>query len=70
MALVVLPQMVAAIKSREAGLMGALWIFLFLFLPCRDKLFGQGRPYFWLRQLCLILGSIITTVLALTSARP
>jgi hypothetical protein len=37
----------------------AIW----LIIPCKDKQFGNGRKYYWMRQSVFIAGTIITALM-------
>jgi len=47
------------------GIFNAAILLGFLLMPCRHPKFGRGRPYFWARQACLVIASMITAVMAL-----
>lgn len=37
----------------------AIAIILILVIPCRDKYYGNGRKYFWVRQVALLFGAVL-----------
>lgn len=48
----ILPNMAAALANHGSWWAGisAASIAVGFFIPCRDKTFGDGRPYHWVRQ--------------------
>lgn len=38
---------------------------LMLLLPCSDKVYGNGRPWYWVRQSVLAASSIISLILVI-----
>jgi len=72
MVMLIVPQLTSAVIMRtgqqphpHAGIVNATAMWCFLFTPCRDPHFGQGRPWHWVRQTIFILCAIATTTIAL-----
>jgi len=46
----------------EHSVLPTFFISMWLVFPCRDKQFGYGRKFFWLRQTTIIIGFLIGIV--------
>ena len=43
----------------------ALSVFVWIFIPCRDKQFGNGKKYYWVRQTVFALGTLVTLLIGI-----
>lgn len=41
----------------------AIAVAVWIIIPCKDKQFGNGKKYYWMRQTIFIAGTIITVML-------
>lgn len=57
----IVPNMITAVlmNSIIPAIVTAVW----LIIPCRDKQFGNGKKYYWVRQSVFIAGTLITVIM-------
>lgn len=48
-----------ALGNERGVIFSAMFCFLFLFMPCRDPLFGRGAPKHWVRQSMFVSSALI-----------
>lgn len=61
--IVIVPNVISAImfKSWIPSLGVAVW----LIFPCKDRKFGNGRKYFWMRQTVFSIGTVAVLLIGL-----
>lgn len=65
LASVFLPNAIGAFIIGRPGILHAFLVVLFCFFPCGDKVYGNGRELFWVRQCALILMAMIIAGIAI-----
>lgn len=64
---IIVPQIIAVIilKSGMFGFINSLAVFMWLFIPCADKNFGNKARLFYVRQTVFVVGGIMVIAISL-----
>lgn len=57
------PQLALVAVCKQGGWIAPIMLLSYLFIPCSDPQFGQGRRFHWVRQTIFASAAVVAIVL-------